>query len=144
MGRYVIVHLLWSSWSGFLVLDIKHRSCVIKLHTLGFPVGLQHAWRLLLMLFCQSWGIHISIVPVVHIMARVSGVTETSCLLIIVQESRDAPWQLAPVGLRGRSLVGLKALAVKRETRGCPSEVPLWKEKGRLSRKWRLLMRILY
>lgn len=119
------VCLPWSSWSGFLVLDIKHRSHVIRLHTLGLPVGLQHAWLYCLRFSVNHEGYTFPWCLEFTSQAR-SLVLENSCLLIPAQEQRCS---MAAGACEPQST------GCKRETRGCPWDVALWKEKGRPSKK---------
>lgn len=63
--------LVWFSGPGYKAQEPRDQAS----HT-GFPCRSPACLALLLMLFCQSWGIHISIVPGVHIRGEVSVVRE--------------------------------------------------------------------
>lgn len=60
--------LVWFSGPGYKAREPRDQAS----HT-GFPCRSPACLALFLMLFCQPWGIHIAIVPGVHITGEVSG-----------------------------------------------------------------------
>lgn len=107
----------------------------------GSPCQFPTHLAVFLMLFCLSVNQSGYAFPQCPQSTSQTGAQVVQSLLIVVQESQNAPQQLVPVGLHRSSAISLKALAVKER----PENVPVKFLCGRRpSRKLRLLMRILY
>lgn len=125
--------LVWFSGPGSKAQEPRAQASHV-----GFPCQSPARLAVFLMLFCQSGDSFLQCPQ----STSQTGAQVVQSLLIIVQESQDAPQQLVPVSSHRSSPVSLKALAVNER----PEDVPVKFLCGRRrpSRKLRLLMRILY